>query len=533
MAVYQGKLAATKGADLKELFDGWYERVSGELGGRVSKEKLYQMAEGGYRLGMRRKSNPVAPRVQRSIDAASRWAELAAYSEHDAGRKYASVQKHFSDWARMSGNAAALEHFTAGERQRVKLAFAKAYAAEEKAAAGKQASNPYRDQAYGNEFEKRGKAWYGRFSFRSPLYEKGKDTGEFTGWRKLTKEEVGILERMIGKGKVIESNPAKSAAQYRLAQAVIGGTSTSSMPVAVAREIVKRNPPQTKYTVPELRALFYRLGYGMGKGDSASAAVGVDIKGDLEANFRFNLDKIIEYYQPVSEEQIVNLRGVFQVGYGHGYSGRPSVEKQFKSGKKKNPSKRTRKNPMDDADAMFESFHGAPPQETVEFIDELHQHHNLAGLGDLIGLKVRTVSGLDATLEFDGVLLCSNEAGTHLFLMGGDQELDLECLDIDNSSEKESVVVGEVWALAYETSKEFDGFEPIQYVHILGKERLNTKLPKSADLWEEAEPPKEAAFECGQLPSLRYSTVDSLLHLDGGIYKIEKPLVGVSPGIEQ
>lgn len=412
------------------------------------------------------KHNSVAPRVQRSIDAASRWAELAAYSEHDAGRKYASVQKHFSDWARMSGNAATLEHFTTGERQRVKLAFAKAYAAEEKATAGKQASNP-----------------------------------------------------------------AKSSAQYRLAQAVIGGTSTSSMPVAVAREIVKRNPPQTKYTVPELRALFYRLGYGMGKGDSASAAVGVDIKGDQEANFRFNLDKIIEYYQPVSEEQIVNLRGVFQVGYGHGYSGRPSVEKQFKSGKKKNPAKRTRKNPMDEADAMFESFHGEPPTETVEFVDELHVHHNLAACGDLVGFKIRTVSGYDATVEFSGVILCTSESGTQMHLRGGDQELDLEALHVPEAG-KESVIVGQAWAVAYETEKDFDKFEEIQYVHLLGDEKFYKGVKQGKDLWNDAKPPKEGAFTNGNLPSLRYSVIDQMVYLDGGVYKIERPLMGTSPGIE-
>jgi hypothetical protein len=35
-----------------------------------------------------------------------------------------------------------------------------------------------------------------------------------------------------------------------------------------------------------------------------------------------------------------------------------------------------------------------------------------------------------------------------------------------------------------------------------------------------------------ELPMLRYEPLSQKIHVTGGAYKIEKPLIGVSPGIE-
>lgn len=65
------------------------------------------------------------------------------------------------------------------------------------------------------------------------------------------------------------------------------------------------------------------------------------------------------------------------------------------------PGKRYRNNPESGSESMYSSFHGVPSTETLEYEQDLHYHGNLAALGELLGLKVRTISGYDATLCFE------------------------------------------------------------------------------------------------------------------------------------
>jgi hypothetical protein len=129
------------------------------------------------------------------------------------------------------------------------------------------------------------------------------------------------------------------------------------------------------------------------------------------------------------------------------------------------------------------------------------------------------------------VILCSNEAGNQLYFRGGDQALDLASIKMADF-ERDHMVIGEVWGLAYATKKEFDKFQEIEYVHILGLEKFHQRMAKSADLWEDALPPKDEAFGCGNLPVLNYDTLNKSLSVAGGVYKNDKPWSGVSPGIE-
>ena len=133
--------------------------------------------------------------------------------------------------------------------------------------------------------------------------------------------------------------------------------------------------------------------------------------------------------------------------------------------------------------------------------------------------------------DFGPVLLCSNESGNQLYFRGGDQALDLASIKMAEYS-RDHMVIGEVWGLAYNTKKEFDDFQSIDYVHILGLEKFHQKMPKKADLWDDALPPFDEAFGSGNLPTLTYDTLSGQLSLAGGVYKIEKPWSGVSPGIE-
>ncbi|MDA4120391.1 MAG: hypothetical protein OK436_07365, partial [Thaumarchaeota archaeon] len=104
-------------------------------------------------------------------------------------------------------------------------------------------------------------------------------------------------------------------------------------------------------------------------------------------------------------------------------------------------------------------------------------------------------------------LLCSNEDGNQLYLLGGDQSLDLSSIHMDGDWERDSMVIGVVCEVTYRTEKEFDKFQLTDYYHRLGE-------------------------ETGDEPMLRYDRMNEKLYIDGGKYRIERPLVGVSPGIE-
>ena len=194
-------------------------------------------------------------------------------------------------------------------------------------------------------------------------------------------------------------------------------------------------------------------------------------------------------------------------------------------------------NPESSSMDMYSSFHGRPSRETVEITETIHDHDNVAALGTCCGFLIVAgskqfaigLSGYTWSPRADGpgkkkggfvktdpaaddVFLSSNEEGTQMFVDGGDQELDLSSLGITGrEAEKEAVVIGDVAMVAYETEKEFDKFDLIQYVHTLSEDSK------------------------GPLPVLRYMRRNSKgarMFLDGGVYYIEKPLVGTSPGIE-
>ncbi len=210
---------------------------------------------------------------------------------------------------------------------------------------------------------------------------------------------------------------------------------------------------------------------------------------------------------------------------------REAIEEMAAKGKLPHQRKgRGRKNPEDTAADMYEAFHGEPSKEVLEFDDEEHYHSNLAGLGSMIGLKIRTITGFDWTVEFKDVMLCSNEEGTQLYLVGGDQYLELADAKIPDTHD--STVIGEAWAIGYKTEKDFDDFRPTDYIHGFGKEKDHPKLPKNADLWEDAEPPYDDSFGKGNYPVVRYDCINHKVYLDGGAYTIKKPMFGTSPGIE-
>jgi hypothetical protein len=132
-----------------------------------------------------------------------------------------------------------------------------------------------------------------------------------------------------------------------------------------------------------------------------------------------------------------------------------------------------RRNPAEDAAALYEEFHGVPSAEEVVVTEEVRYHGNLAGLGDLVEIVVKTPSGYKAVLDFDksGTLLCSSEDGKQLYLRGGDQSIDLDAIHMSGEEWlRDSMLLGQVLKMTYRTAKKFDNLKVLDYEHKLGEE---------------------------------------------------------------
>lgn len=194
------------------------------------------------------------------------------------------------------------------------------------------------------------------------------------------------------------------------------------------------------------------------------------------------------------------------------------------NGRKKRNGKGNPANPADTAADMYESFHGKPATTTVVVKESFHEHEHLAVLGPLVSIWVAPIFTMpgkgvevitsDAERDFDEVgaddatvFLASNEDGTQLYLVGGDQSLPLDKFKFAGDAIKDSMVIGILYELTYRTRKKFDKFQLTDYYHELGE-------------------------ETGDQPMLIYDSLSPHCYVAGGKYKINTPLIGMSPGIE-
>jgi hypothetical protein len=151
------------------------------------------------------------------------------------------------------------------------------------------------------------------------------------------------------------------------------------------------------------------------------------------------------------------------------------------------------------ADEMFEDFHGEPPTTVTEYTETEQYPEDLAQLGTLIELKVHTLSDLDATLSFDGDApqLASTPDGRQLYIVGGDQALDLDKLKMGSAKWlRDQMVIGGLYELTYRTAKGFHNFKLSDYFHKLGE-------------------------ETGVTPTLTYDRINALQHIEGGQYQVK------------
>lgn len=205
----------------------------------------------------------------------------------------------------------------------------------------------------------------------------------------------------------------------------------------------------------------------------------------------------------------------------------PAKRAQFASQLGKHKSARRRQNPENGAAHFYQKFHGRDSKEELVIETEIHEHEWLGVLGILCACVVDTPSGVRATITFDqkdAPWLCSSEDGCQMYIEGGCQKLDLKALEMHGKEwYKERMVIGQFslpepgrkWNLSYITEKDFDQYETIEYQHDLGE--ANEGEPKS---------------QRREGPILEYDTVNEMLFIVGGQYKIELPLLETSPGIE-
>jgi hypothetical protein len=474
------------------------------------------------------------------------------------------------------------------------------------------------------------------------------------------------------------SNPITSASQYGLMEAIAHGTSASgsSITKAQAREMIAKTPHKD-------RQRFAGELIGGGRINPRINLVSED-------EYDWNSEEATKFLDSLNDKQLSKrlrlVQSQQQIAYEKGLvealNNLQQHEEAIIQSRLRKFTKARRRNPEDSAASMYESFHGKPSTEMVEFAEDVHYHENLSGLGVLVELKVVTQSGYDVTLcfesgegdelknpfgfsfgggskkttysskliegayrlgyrgssgggrgdiyfeewlekqkpetlssslksklkdeyfkgmkdyeqhtaalpmlrqrlkeedrssrssrssgrssggskkksvsykghsikESDGewsvpsiddgtfnslkeakeyvdyyklgmratknpdsqnispetVVLCSNEDGTQLYFVGGDQGLDLKSIHMDGDWERDSMVIGCLYELTYHTEKKFDKFKPTSYFHKLGE-------------------------DTGDQPMLLYDRMNQRLSVSGGQYKINKPLIGMSPGIE-
>jgi hypothetical protein len=161
-------------------------------------------------------------------------------------------------------------------------------------------------------------------------------------------------------------------------------------------------------------------------------------------------------------------------------------------------------NPESSAADLPHDFHGRPAETITTVRDEVRTHEWLTGLGTLTEIEFRSESGRNVTLGFDAesadpTLLSSSEDGKQLYLVGGDQSIDLRSFGMDGRKwVRDSMVLGTLSKITYRTQKGFDNFETIDYYHLLGEE---TKVR----------------------PKLIYDTLNRELSIAGGQYSVERP----------
>lgn len=170
-------------------------------------------------------------------------------------------------------------------------------------------------------------------------------------------------------------------------------------------------------------------------------------------------------------------------------------------GRRRNPSE------LEAAAALSEKFHGRPARKVTEHKIIDREITDLTELGKAVSLDIETPDGRVIQLTLSNkTKVCSDPKGGQLYLVGGDQSVNLKQFGIADTG-KHHVILGEGVQIVYHTRKSFDKFEPVDYVHDLGE-------------------------ETGETPTVCYDVLNQRLFFVDGAYAVEDVEEGeVSPGI--
>jgi hypothetical protein len=183
------------------------------------------------------------------------------------------------------------------------------------------------------------------------------------------------------------------------------------------------------------------------------------------------------------------------LGLGVGASVALPYVKKFLTGKKNG-----KRNPGEEAAAMYETFHGKPATGFREYTVKRHFHKYLANCGRLLYLDVALFAKKGGLrLKPRGVSVDTTETGGQLYFnadAASAMEVDLSEFGLAGTT-KDFVDLGECFEIAYHTSKDFHDFEPTDYWHKFGE-------------------------ESGVFPTLSYDVRNRRLYLTGGNYQVKR-----------
>lgn len=153
----------------------------------------------------------------------------------------------------------------------------------------------------------------------------------------------------------------------------------------------------------------------------------------------------------------------------------------------------------EEADRIYEEFHGRPSGEEIFAEEEIQIRENLGVLGRLVQIVCESVSNGQAyRINFgEDVMLCVSADGKQLYVVGGDQSLDLEAMEFaSEQQQKDKIFIGSAQQVTYRTRKHFDEFAEVDYVHDFGEDG-------------------------GTLPALIYDRLNQVIEFAGGDYEIK------------
>lgn len=380
---------------------------------------------------------------------------------------------------------------------------------------------------------------------------------KFSAWMKLPKEEVKTLERMIAKGNVrpvaenpaaytvVAANPGYTTTAYAMPLYAAARRTAKTMPttganeglkvylgklpaasrarqIAVlgshprnveawhegwvagqkAAEIARRNPDGTVRILPKL-VYDWAAGLSGGRAENPGKPWTPKVTPTKTSLWEKREDGTGRWEK-------INTASMDYLQQLQKYSKRESRiqdKTPEMDGIKVVKGQFVRRNPEPDAADLYEEFHGRPSTEIIEVESLEHHHDYLAVLGELVEITVELLEGDHAgklyqlTFNGCGVFLAASEDRTTLYIKGGDQSLPLDSMELgDPTLLKDSMVIGYMRQITYQTQKAFDDFATIDYYHKAGE-------------------------ETGQLPILLYAPSKAgstpALSLSGGAYEIK------------